>query len=58
MKVQPCYSGEVMARELTNSLAAKFLCRALISPWKPEDASAHLSALNTKKKQKWLNFVY
>ena len=47
-----------MARELTNSLAAKFLCRALISPWKPEDASAHLSALNTKKRKNVLILYY
>jgi hypothetical protein len=30
----------------TSSLADKFFCRALISPWKPEDAITHFSALD------------
>jgi hypothetical protein len=32
----------------TSSLADKFFCRALISPWKPEDAITHFSALKNE----------
>lgn len=38
--------------ELTRCLAAKFFCKALISPWNPEDASTLLSALHMHMKNK------
>ncbi|THU43902.1 hypothetical protein C4D60_Mb02t01750 [Musa balbisiana] len=36
-------------------LAAKFFCRAFRSPWKPEDAITHLSALHNNRTDKTSN---